>query len=406
MAGSLKVLDELGDQFARLAATAPARGPRRRRTTVLAVILAASLSGGALAASGVLTGDPVRNPRGQAFKPDRGLGVPVAGSVRLESIRVPDPAGGPPWGMRTLRTTRGYGCVQVGRVVGDRLGVLGRDGAFGDDGRFHPLPAKVLTQAHCRQRDGAGNAFLAVAYRGLPASGLQGGCAVRPVPGDRAPACDPGALRAVHFGLLGPQGESVGYRDDAGRLATARAAGPDGAYLVVLRPSGSQPADGSFIPTIAPAVGLVDARYAGGRTCRIGSARRQGGARPCRPVGYVDPARARVTPAGVAAPVRARLSGQTLALTFRARVDGDAQRYYAYIVRPDSIRACGFAAVEGQVARDVRAGERVTVRTAIPARCRGLLRGRVVFHSGGREAAPLVSERGDPLVGRFTVRVP
>jgi hypothetical protein len=145
----LKALEELGDQFERAAYAAggPRRGrrARRRRVLCLAVLGALLVAATAMAASGLLTGEPVRNPAGVTFKADEGLGKPLPDQNDLLDLRVPDPAGGPPWGMRTVRTTRGLGCVQVGRVVDDKLGVLGRNGAFGDDGRFHELPADVLT---------------------------------------------------------------------------------------------------------------------------------------------------------------------------------------------------------------------------------------------------------------------
>lgn len=77
------------------------------------------------------------------------MGVPVVGTVRLLSLRVPDPAGGPPWGMRVMRTTGGDECMQVGRVHDGRLGVLGQDGIFRDDHRFHPMPASAFGDHDC-----------------------------------------------------------------------------------------------------------------------------------------------------------------------------------------------------------------------------------------------------------------
>ncbi len=62
------------------------------------------------------------------------------GSVQLMSLRAPDPEGGLPWGIAIARSKDGnLFCSQVGRVQGGRLGVIGRDGTFNDDGRFHPL---------------------------------------------------------------------------------------------------------------------------------------------------------------------------------------------------------------------------------------------------------------------------
>jgi hypothetical protein len=119
------------------------RGRRRRWTLLAVAVLLLASATIALAASGViLTGAPV-SPGGQP-SPGVGVGVPAAGSSRLLSLRVPDPEGGPPWGMRILGTTRGLVCVQVGRVVGGQLGELGIDGAFHNDGRLHQLRADVL----------------------------------------------------------------------------------------------------------------------------------------------------------------------------------------------------------------------------------------------------------------------
>src|ERR1700729_1735048 len=92
----------------------------------------------ALAASGViLRGAPVR-PEGQ-LNPSVGEGVPAPGASQLLALRVPDPEGGLPWGMRIVRTTRGEVCVQIGRVENGQLGELGIDGVFHYDGRFHSI---------------------------------------------------------------------------------------------------------------------------------------------------------------------------------------------------------------------------------------------------------------------------
>src|SRR3954462_10190554 len=128
MAERLKALDELGDEFERIAA-APGRRALPRRTLVLALLMAILAAAVALAATGVLTGEPVSNPPGVKFTPTTGFGTPFPGTARLLDLRVPDPGGGAPWRMRTVRTTRGMGCAQIGRLVNGRLGALGQDGA-------------------------------------------------------------------------------------------------------------------------------------------------------------------------------------------------------------------------------------------------------------------------------------
>src|SRR4051794_38495930 len=158
MAERLRALDELGEEFARVAGGRAGRA-RSRRVLVLAALAVLLLAAVALAATGVLTGEPVRNPPGVRFTPKAGVGTPLLRTARLVDVRVADPGGGPPWAMRTVRTTRGLGCVQLGRLAGGRLGVLGQDGAFADDGRFHELPTAVLAEAECRPADGAGHVF-------------------------------------------------------------------------------------------------------------------------------------------------------------------------------------------------------------------------------------------------------
>ena len=83
----------------------------------------------ALAATGViLTGTPV--PLAGPMSPVVGAGLPLPGQSRLLPLRVPDPSGGLPWGMRVVQTTRGLVCVQIGRVQDGELGELGIDGAY------------------------------------------------------------------------------------------------------------------------------------------------------------------------------------------------------------------------------------------------------------------------------------
>lgn len=63
-----------------------------------------------------------------------------------------------PAGQRVIRTTRGEVWVQVGRVQDRQLGELGIDGAFHDDGRFHPIPADAQAGYYHGQLVPAGQA--------------------------------------------------------------------------------------------------------------------------------------------------------------------------------------------------------------------------------------------------------
>jgi len=210
--------------------------PRLSRPVVVAVACLIA-TGSALAATGVFqTGAPV-GPEVPGT-PTANEGVAIPASISLLALRVPDPGGGPPWGLRELKTTRGLMCVQVGRIVDGRVGVLGRYGAFRDDGAFHPFSRTFMEGPGCGTQDARGDAFVDEQVHGLPASALMddrlhthGGCY-----GSRTSAseCPPDALRDVYFGLLGPDATSVTHLTPGNATATTPTAGPDGAYLIVL----------------------------------------------------------------------------------------------------------------------------------------------------------------------------
>ena len=145
-------------------------------------------------------------------------------SARLLPLRVEDPAGGPPWGLRIVRTSRKLTCVQVGRVVDGQLGVLGQDGVAGNDGRFHPLPvtprAELRRARRRRQR----------LHEHLDGDRGQRPAATARHAASETPAASAAALsredeRRVLFGLLGPEATSITYRDH-GRCASRRSPRP------------------------------------------------------------------------------------------------------------------------------------------------------------------------------------
>ena len=213
-----------------------ARMLAHRSRPALVVVIALLGGGTALAATGVLqTGAPVSSE--VQATPYAYEGTVIASSVRVLPLRVPDPDGGPPWGLRVARTSRGLLCVEVGRVVGGRIGVLGRDGAFHDDGAFHPFAENYLPGDGCGTEDGRGDAFTNVQLHGIPAGGqldnrryASGGC----YSGSASAACPPSQLRDVYFGMLGPDATDVTALDAAGGTTVAPTAAPSGAYLVVL----------------------------------------------------------------------------------------------------------------------------------------------------------------------------
>jgi hypothetical protein len=208
--------------------------PSRPVAAVLACLI---VTGSALAATGAFrTGAPVGAEVPAIPTVNQGAVLPA--SVAVLSLRVPDPAGGPPWGLRELKTTRGLMCVQVGRIVDGRIGVLGRDGAFHDDDAFHPFSSTFMEGPGCGTEDARGDAFVDEQLHGIPASALygdqqhiSGGC-YQSQPSQQA--CPQADRRDVYFGLLGPAAESVTHLTPGGGTAVTPTAGPDGGYLIVL----------------------------------------------------------------------------------------------------------------------------------------------------------------------------
>lgn len=224
----------LGAQLTAAAARQEARGGstsragtwRRRRMNAPLIAAIVVLAGCAIAAAatGVLTGSPVSDPAGPPV-PHAGYGVGVAGGSDLLALRVADPEGGLPWGMRIVHTTRGLVCVQVGRVYRGQLGQLGVDGVFHDDGRFHGLGSNVLY--------GTSQAMIqcvlpSQSFSYQDASADRSGDPV-PAEGVRPPARE---LRSIFFGLLGPHAASVTYKTRSG-LRTDPVSRGTGAYLIV-----------------------------------------------------------------------------------------------------------------------------------------------------------------------------
>jgi hypothetical protein len=171
------------------------------------------------------------------------------GTTQVLPLRAPDPEGGLPWGMAITRTQDGrLVCRQVGRVQDGRLGVVGRDGAFDDDGRFHPLAPDSNQSGDCGGVPPDGELRGGADQPPIPASGYTGDV-LGPVGGCREdaplaemspsmqrlyrdiPVCGPSNLRVVKHGFAGRDAVRIEY---AGR--TVR---PDpklsGAYLFVLR---------------------------------------------------------------------------------------------------------------------------------------------------------------------------
>jgi hypothetical protein len=394
----MRVLDELELEIERIALAAGEVRPRRRwwRSTALLGLLPLGVATVAVAAatSGILSGAPVKNPPGLHLNPKSGLGV-IVGSGKVLAVRTTDPAGGPPWALRLVKTSRGFGCVQVGRLVDGKLGVLGRDGAFDNDGKFHERGAEILQQTDCQQTDGAGQTFSAMSYFGLPDSGEFASCKGRARGDDPRPTCPPGSLRDVRFGLLGPEATAVTYEDESGAIVRQAVSRPEGGYLVVRR---TDPSRRNFYFTLgtSPGSGLRTVEYRDGSVCRIVNSAGTGGARPCTLKGLVEHQLTPVPAEALSSPVRLQVGTRPeypgprrqhrkgteqrrITVRFRARQTGDARSFYTVSSRMNgSRRDCRFIS-SGPITKDVVAGTVVTRPLYVPYRCRGTVTVSVGF---------------------------
>lgn len=270
----MSVLPDLENELRRAAAR-----PRRRWWSAsrgLVLVAGFALVGGAAGAAGL---GLIAADRDAAEHVDQEIPIAITGQpVRdgtLTPVRTPDPDGGPPWGIRITSTSRGAACIQVGRVVDDQLVVLGRDGAFGDDGRAHVIPEGrnicVPTAAdgtpilrsrgttttssgleRCRDRvSRAGyerEQRAAIALRDKTMASARPRALAgkrlppyRPATDDQwrtieAAMCPPGSQRALRWGFLGSQATAASYRTTDGRT-TDQPIAPNGvgAYLFVQR---------------------------------------------------------------------------------------------------------------------------------------------------------------------------
>jgi hypothetical protein len=415
-----------------------ARAPRRLRrpfVIVIAGLLAAGVATGALAATGIIAiGAPVKAPYGLiGNNPHSGTGVIVPGSVRLLDLRVADPAGGPPWGMRVVGTTRGVGCVQVGRVVDGKLGILGRDGLAHDDGRFHELPPTAVDPWDCEALDAAGDLFVAVSGLGFLASGpsfTERAClgpGAHAGPSDaiqrHCPAAD---QRALTYGLLGPRAETITYGAGS-RVRTVAASGREGAYLIVGR---SHRDFAGATGSSAPIVGLTAKgrrdyvlrriTYRGAAACPMLPTAFRPAIVSCPLVGFRSAAGTTPMPAQIATELRVRKrpvaahgrGGLRVIVTFHAPVatTGASSFYELETDLPTIGRCRGLMAVPHRTDKDLARGELVRLSTVIPDGCPGVTRAavRLVTPATTTGAPPLISPTPStgPVIGRLTLRDP
>jgi hypothetical protein len=232
----LQILQEVRDELIAAAHRQEANGRAAggvrswlsRRVNAGVLVLVLVLAGGAIAAAatGVLSGSPIKQ-QGR-LSPNAGIGVPAPGGSRLLALRAADPQGGLPWGMRLVHTTRGEICVQIGRLDDDQLGQLGIDSAFHDDGRFHPLAPDILPE-DSDSGDVSCNVAHPIAIGSWP-SGDRNAAPNGPELSSFKPTAKD--LRLISWGLLGPHAVSITYRTAAG-VRTRPVAPGTGAYLIV-----------------------------------------------------------------------------------------------------------------------------------------------------------------------------
>ena len=373
------------------------RRARRRPALVGGIAFTGVLAtAGALAATGVLqipTGEPVE-PHRVERDAGHGVGVPVGATAQLLPLRVADPAGGPPWGLRMVTTSRGLACLQLGRVVGDELGVLGQDGIEKDDGRFHPLPIATAASAltPCQIPDGAGRFFAGVdrltyasgdtpvrACRGREHAPSHGRAALSG--GGRAP-------RRVRVARARGRAHHLRRRDERGGQP------PLGAYLSV-RPGkgesgvtamGGTPVGSDFD------MGVARIDYRDGTSCP--------GKKPrafCPPKGYVKrtPAKPGAVRARLTVTMGTRKFGKhkrvpEIRVRFRAPAAiTDAQTMYLFEGRvPDSpAKRCHGQIFYTPTNHNIARGDVVKLFGVIPPDCKGTLRAQVIladisYHNG------------------------
>ena len=469
----LPLLQEMGEELHRLFLTEergqgpsrPQRPTRARmasdlvclnlRLVALLIVLLLAAAAVALGAGGLLSGAPVAPPyKAQPKKQD---GAPLGSSATLLALSVPDPAGGPPWGLRMLSTTRGVGCLQYGRLYDGELGVLGQDGAFADDHRFHALSPEdaVAGSEGCGPLDADGRLFLAVQSQAVPASAHPEACmprvdkerGARDLGDPRIPLCPSGDGRALFYGALGPDVRSITYSlhthsetlSERGRLhdfkvtrsvyaldgpmLTVPTVDEQGAYLIVARqlPGAASGTFGPGAPDGSATLphGLYQPiraiTYRDGTICHIGATQDlDNRGRPCAPIGMG--ALTRPTADRVRAPLSAQIlydhrdpplkPEDVTRVSFVARAPvTSAADHYEIVMRDPCHGASGGSTLD----EDVAAGRRLTFYLGMSSGppgskpCPGVYSGEVLY---GNRSTQLPSLGSGLVVGRFSVRLP
>ena len=402
-------------------------GEHRWRPLVLFAVLLLGGATAALAAAGVFqTGAPVKPNVPPTPKADSG--VATTGGVQLLALRVTDPAGGPPWGLRMVHTTRGLLCLQVGRIADGTIGALGQDGIFNDDGRLHPYAANFLQFGglECSTLDAHGHGFFSATAQALPAAGLNSGCApyAKHSIGSYT-ACPTADLRNVYWGLLGPDAISITYRTPDGRPAVEKTAGPDGAYLIVGPPTRDicrlfgppryryrACGNGQTATTQLKSGVILSVHYRDAKTCRLPPPTPSGDLDvSCPLIGYAPPP-SHITPAEVATAIHVHVGrtpdlglGATVSFIARVATQSSDSFYSVHWGEP----ACGTASTTAATNTDTHAGQTVHIPITVGS-CPGVEHVTVDYHppalTGGIVGQQIDSNPHAILVGRASFNVP
>lgn len=403
-------------------------GRRWRRTLLISIAVVLVLAGVAFASGVIPFGTPAPVSPVQLFTaPTTGDGALTPGTVRVLPVSTPDPAGGAPWGMREFMTSRGLGCVEVGRLAEGKLVAVGQDYAFGNDGRYHVLgvPSGGAGSGDwCSALDRYNRLYINQMWGEQPASAWQSRCfAPGSPPGGHMrhePECPMRDERNLYFGLLGPDAESVTYVQ-GGQHHTLATSGPEGAYLIVTRSTPGQLLTGVGTGGVVPVDGpITEIHYRDGATCHITSKSWIGEAYACtpslkEPVGYVAPPELAYTHRQVATPVHATLirthNGRyELRLSIRSRVAlrNAASGYnFAWYIPGTRFENHGNYHTEANIA----AGQIISTTTCpLPA---GNVHGSVSLYepnepytSKNEVVYAYKYEKTGELIGRFAVHVP
>jgi hypothetical protein len=418
----------------RIERAAPEPQPRRRSrrgglalpVAIGALVLAAASATAALLFS---SGETVAPAFVLPATPSAGLGKPVPHSLALLPMRVADTEGGPPWGMRVIRTTRGLLCLQAGRVMDDQLGALGGGYAFHADKRFHPFLADdAISTDACPAVGATGTAFLPGPPVIVPANGLslagenvsqrdQVHC---DLPGQQnwGVRCPQSELRQVAMGLLGPHTRSIEVRNPDGSSFTIAPYGPEGAYLIVLpaqpnantsMSSGSYQSPFGYVSS-APGGATLKVTYDDGVQCQIpiGNPSQQCHAQSTAGPGLPPESRLRSIVRASYVPLdehpefplfmersggKGSFPGRTgsngkdppgpaFTITFKARVAAaNASSAYVVELRPHPVSGCATPSVivSQPTSETLRAGAQVNITVPLETSCATSYAGRVFY---------------------------